>query len=175
MMRTILSVIVVCLFFSADVAAQDQPLDRLEFFVGEWDLVTSDIQPNGTYVEGRATATAYYILDGTAIQDDFRQLNEEGQVVFRGTSIRSYHEASGTYRIVWIMPGFDGITELTGRFEDGDFVMTGTGYDGMGEFLEESRYFDITEDSWSFIITRSYDGGETWIDPFGTTEATRRK
>lgn len=155
------------------VCAQPHPMDSLAFFIGEWDLHTYDIQPDGSYKEGRARSTAYRVLDGFAIQDDFRQVDTLGTVIFRGTSLRSYNPATQLYQVVWVMPGVSGITDLRGRFEGDDLVLTGEGYDVIGTFLEEARYFDITANSYSFTLKRSYDGGQTWIDPFGTIEAVR--
>jgi hypothetical protein len=96
-----------------------------------------------------------------------------GTVIFRGTSLRSYNPATQLYQVVWVMPGVSGITDLRGRLEAEDLVMKGEGYDSVGASLEEARYFDITANSYSFTLKRSYDEGQTWIDPFGTFEAVR--
>lgn len=155
--------------------AQPDGLDRLDFFVGEWELETIDIQPDGSFLQGRARSVVTPILDGDALQDVFMSLNEQGEVVFKGISIRSYNQASGKFQIVWIMPGHRGITDLEGEWVNGKLVSTGRGYDAMGSFIERFEYYDITENTYSFRMDRSYDGGNTWIENFGRIRARRVK
>jgi hypothetical protein len=47
--------------------------------------------------------------------------------------------------------------------------------DPGGELLERGRYFDISGDRFSFTLERSNDDGNTWIRPFVSFQATRRK
>jgi hypothetical protein len=42
------------------------------------------------------------------------------------------------------------------------------------ERLEHGRYYDISDDGFSFTLARSNDGGETWIRPFVSFRAERR-
>ena len=72
------------LFAAPASLAEDQtggPND-LSFFIGEWDIVSKDIQRDGTYAESRAKSHAYPFLDGSAIMDEWRSLDADGNVVF---------------------------------------------------------------------------------------------
>jgi len=147
--------------------------DELDFFLGAWDLVSESLQRDGSYSSQRARSDVYRILDGNMLQDDFRLLADDGSVVFRGTSLRGFLPREGHWSIKWIMVGEPGMTDIRANWTGEELVMEGEGYDGMGEFLERARYFDISEDSYEFVLSRSYDGGETWIEDMNLIHATR--
>ncbi|WP_223034081.1 DUF1579 domain-containing protein [Hanstruepera marina] len=155
--------------------AQSEGLKKIDFFIGEWSIESVDILPNGTYQKSKAKSIVKYILDGYAIQDDFLSLDKNNNIVFRGTSIRSYNPRTNKYQIVWIMPGYKGITDISAELKDGKLVSTGKGYDYQGDFLERFEYYDIKNDSYKFKMDRSYDNGKTWIENFGRFTATRIK
>lgn len=155
--------------------AQQVSLQTLDFFIGEWELTTIDITPQGTFTKGKARSRCYYILDKKAIQDDFYGLNPKGKKAFWGTSIRSFHRKSSKFQIVWLMPGHKGLTDIEAKWENRKLVATGKGYDGYGQFLERFEYYDINPKSYKFKMDRSYDGGKTWIKNFGRIEAKKVK
>jgi len=163
------------IFSSSNLYAQDNPLKQLDFFIGHWDLETKDIQPNGTFKTGKAKSSVKYILDGHAMQDDYLVLDDNEKVIFRGTSIRSFNKNTGKYQIVWIMPGIRGITDITAEFVANKLIGRGKGYDNNGEFLERFEYYNISKNSYSFKMDRSYDNGTNWIINFGTFTAKRIK
>ena len=172
-MKTLLSTILV--IFSLSLSAQKEGLSKIDFFIGTWDLETTDIQPDGSFKKGKARSEVKYILDGYAMQDNYLILNSSDEIVFRGTSIRSYNPRTDKFQIVWIMPGYKGITDIQAEWKEGKLISTGKGYDYAGEFLERFEYYDIKKNSYSFKMDRSYDGGETWIENFGRIEAKRIK
>jgi len=149
---------------------------QLEFFIGDWDIETSSIQRDGSFVKGHARSHVSWAFDGFALQDDWNQLDAEGNVIFRGTSIRSFDPVKKKWTITWVMVNVSGYTGITAEMnEKGEFVMNGRGHDPLGDFLERARYYDIKDDHYSFDLARSYDGGKTWIEKFGHIEATRVK
>lgn len=160
-------------FLSTNLFAQTNQLEKLDFFIGEWTIETKDIQPTGTFKTGKAKSIVKYILDGYAMQDDYLMLDDNNNVIFRGTSIRSFNNNTGKYQIVWIMPGINGITDISAEFIKNRLIGKGKGYDNNGEFLERFEYYNITKDSYSFKMDRSYDNGEDWIINFGTFKAKR--
>jgi len=162
-------------FLSINLFAQRNQLEELDFFIGEWVIETKDIQPNGTFKTGKAKSSVKYILDGYAIQDDYLMLDDNDSVVFRGTSIRSFNMNTAKYQIVWIMPGITGITDISAEFVENKLVGKGKGYDDNGAFLERFEYYNISQESYSFKMDRSYDNGNNWIINFGTFEAKRIK
>ncbi|SMD32368.1 Protein of unknown function [Reichenbachiella faecimaris] len=166
-----------CVSFMAtlNLFAQNEGLKKIDFFIGEWELTTKASRPDGSVMMGKARTKAYYILDQSAIQDDFFALDANDKIVFRGTSIRSFNRQSGKYQIVWVMPGMTGITDISGVMSNGKLVTTGKGYDGNGEFLERFEYYNIEPNSYSFKMDRSYDGGKTWLVNFSSFEAKKVK
>lgn len=173
MKALIIAVFLSAMCISDVVHAQPAGLQKIDFFIGAWDLNTTSIQPDGSFAKGRARSEVSYILDGWAMQDNFLLLGQDEQVIFRGTSIRSFNAQTGKFQIVWVMPGYNGITDISAEWTDGKLISTGKGYDGGGEFLERFEYYDITDDSYKFRMDRSYDGGNTWIENFSRLEATR--
>ena len=172
-MKNLFALILLIVSIVTTTYAQNDGLKKLDFFIGEWSLTTKDLTPSGAIISGKARTKAYYILDKAAIQDDFYMLGQNDQVVFRGTSIRSFNRQSGKYQIVWVMPGVDGIIDISGVLSNGKLVTTGKGYDGRGEFLERFEYYDIKPDSYSFKMDRSYDGGKTWLLNFSSFDTKR--
>jgi len=177
-MRTSLFLTMCLVMLSAPAKArEDQPIEagpgQLSFFIGAWSLESQSLQRDGSYISNKARSDVYRTLDDAAIQDDFRLLDDDGQVVFRGTSFRTFVPQTGKWAIKWVMAGEPGMTDITATWTGKELLMEGRGYDGMGEFLEKARYFDITADSYEFALSRSYDGGETWIENMNLIHATR--
>ena len=152
---------------------ESECLRRLRFFIGEWELQTRDLQPDGSFKKGQAISSARYILDQTAIQDDFKALDDSGEVIFRGITIRSCRTDSPGYIIIWVMPGREGLTDLRANWEHDRLSGEGKGYDDYGNFLERFEYYHITDSSYSFRMQRSYDNGKTWLKSFSSIEATK--
>lgn len=174
-MKRLIALTLLSFSIFTQLAAQNEGLKKLDFFIGEWELVTKASRPDGSVAIGKARTKAYYTLDKAAIQDDFYALDPNDNVVFRGTSIRSYNRQTGKYQIVWVMPGVNGMTDISGVMANGKLVTTGKGYDDRGEFLERFEYYNIKPDRYSFKMDRSYDGGNTWLTNFSTFEAKRVK
>ena len=150
-------------------------LERLEFFTGEWIMETRDMQRDGSFRKGKAHSSVYFILDGYALQDDFRSINRQGEVTFRGTSIKSCLDDQPGYIITWIMPGMEGLTDLRASWENGILIGEGEGYDHIGSFKERFEYFNISDSSYSFRMDRSYDRGKTLLHDFSRIEAKKKR
>ena len=139
--------------------AAAQTGNELDFFVGDWDVTIVDTLENPI---AKARTSARFILDGTAIQDDWFSLGPGGQVVFRGTSIRTFVPATRQWVVHWAMANTPGYTYIDARWVDGELHGDGRGFDAAGDFVERYRYYDITGTTYSFALSRSYDGGATW-------------
>ncbi len=143
---------------------------ELDFFLGKWDV---DLLNEEGMIVGKAWTHAYEILDGAAMQDDWRSLNRNGDVIFRGASIRTYVPTTGRWVVHWVMAETPGYTYIDAVWKDGELIGDGRGFDDRGEFVERYRYHDITESSYLFHLERSYDGGETW-EFMNDARATKR-
>jgi hypothetical protein len=148
--------------------------NAFHFLLGEWDIEML-IMPEGASAGRRAISNVYHILDGTALLDEIRHLDASGQVNFRGASFRTYVPDSDRWYVVWMMANVEGYSELRAEVVDGEIRTTGQGRDPGGELVEQGRYYDISADGYSFTLDRSYDGGKTWIRPFVSYRAARRR
>lgn len=152
------------------ISAAASGMQTVEFFVGRWNIEVRT--PDGGTVIGRARTHVRPILDGTALQSDYYGLNPAGRTVFRGTTIRTFVPATGRFAVHWAMAGQPGYTYLDEEYRDGELHAEGGGFDDQGTFRERYRYYDISEASYTFTISRSYDDGETW-KPWVLIEAER--
>lgn len=146
-------------------------LEQVAFFIGEWDI--ENRSADGAQVVGRARTEVRYILDGNAMQADYYGLDPFGNTVFRGTTIRTYVPETGRFAVHWAMANLPGYTYIDVEYRDGELHGDGRGFDAQGEFVERYRYFDISEEHYSFEMSRSYDGGATW-QQFANLKATKR-
>ena len=68
--------------------------------------------------------------------------------------------------------GFTG-EAFYGEFVDGEMHIEAHGSDIRGQYQDRIRFHDIAADSFSWRMSRSYDGGETWIEDIMVADATR--
>lgn len=148
--------------------------NAFDFLLGDWD-VEMLAMPEGSTVGRRANLNVRRILDGAALLDEIRHVDETGEVNFRGATFRTYLLDSDRWYVLWMMANIEGCTELEARVVDGEVHTAGKGRDPMGELIERGRYYDIDDDAFSFTLERSNDAGKTWIRPFVSFRAIRRK
>jgi hypothetical protein len=149
-----------------------QNANGFDFLLGEWEIEML-VMPEGTTVGRRARSQVHRILDGTALFDEIRHLDQTGHVNFWGASFRTYVPDRDAWYVVWMMANVEGYSELRAEVVDGEVRTSGQGRDPGGELIEEGQYHDISADGYSFTLDRSYDGGKTWIRPFVSFRATR--
>ncbi len=157
--------------FICETSLANNELD-LNFFLGHWSIDSIDYIGHGNYQKSHSKSHAYLVLDGTAIFDEWRSFNKEGEVVFRGATFRTPMNDK-KWKINWLMSHVVGQSVLELEVKDTELEMKGSGNDGFGNFLERARYFNITSESYEFEMSRSYDGGKNWIVPFNTFKATK--
>jgi hypothetical protein len=150
-----------------------QNANAFDFLLGEWDIAML-VMPEGSTVGRRANSRVRRILDGTALLDEIRHLDQAGQVNFRGASFRTYVPDTDGWYVVWVMANVEGYSELHAEVVTGEVRTSGQGRDPGGELIEQGRYYDISADGYSFTLDRSYDRGKTWLRPFVSYRATRR-
>lgn len=166
MQKTMITGVATLLFTTSAVLAEPCA-------TGRWTLETQDAQADGTMRTSNATSTRYCLADGHVQMDEFRALNEEGAPVFWGASFQNVIEGPGEAMVLWIMVGDPGYTMIPVTYhEDGTQTSGGGGSDGRGAFLERAETTYENNRDYHFDMDRSYDGGETWIDPFNVIEAT---
>jgi hypothetical protein len=144
-----------------------------DFLLGEWEIAML-VMPEESTVGRHAISNAHRILDGAALLDEIRHIDEGGHVNFRGASFRTYLPDRDRWYVLWMMANVEGYSELDAQVIDGEVHTTGKGRDAGGELVERGRYHNISGDGYSFTLDRSYDGGKTWVRPFVAYQATRR-
>lgn len=132
---------------------------QLDFFIGQWEATSYDAAGD---IVGKSKGGAQWILDGTMQRHDYLDLDPAGNVVFRGTSLRTYLPQTGRWVVHWVMSNTPGYTHIDSVWQDGELHGTGHGFDGGGEFDERYRYWEITDSTYTFQLSRTYDGGATW-------------
>jgi len=158
----------------AEAVKMGRNADAFDFLLGEWEIAMLTM-PEGSTVGRRATLKVHRILDGAALLDEIRHVDQARQVNFRGATFRTYLPDRDRWYVLWMMANVEGYTELDAQVIDGEVHTTGKGRDPGGELVERGRYHDISGDGYSFTLERSYDAGKTWIRPFVSFRATRRK
>ena len=145
-----------------------------DFLLGEWEIAMLTM-PEESTVGRRAILNVHRILDGAALLDEIRHVDQGGHVNFRGATFRTYLPDRDRWYVLWMMANVEGSTALDAQVVDGEVHTTGKGRDPGGELAERGRYHDISDNGFSFTLDRSNDGGKSWIRPFVWFRATRRK
>ncbi len=146
---------------------------QFAFMVGEWDCKTRFMKPDGSgYGEGRAKWTAYFILDGWALQDEWISSLPNGGKA-HGTNIRSFNPETRQWDNRWLSSGNLQWKYFSAEKVGDTMVMTGEGRDGRGPFVDRNVFYEITADHWKWRKDRSWDGGKTWIEGIGYIDAKR--
>jgi hypothetical protein len=146
---------------------------QFAFLIGAWTCTTRFMGPDQAYVEGRATWTGSYVLDGWAIKDDWVSSRPDGGE-FHGFNIRSFNPQTRKWDNRWLPQGTLQWKYYEAEQRGDTMVMTGgEGRDPRGEYLDRNTFYDIGPNGWKWRKDRSYDGGETWFEGVGFIEAVR--
>lgn len=166
--------LIICLsLFLFTNNTESSPMEKLSFFEGNYRVTSTEIQRDGSYITRKAFTSGRFIHNGNALIDEYIMKNDQGEITFRGMSIRSFNPRKKSYQIVWLMPGHNGLTDLTAIWKDGKWIGKGEGYDDSGSFLERFTYSEITDNSYTFRMDRSYNNGKNWIEDFNVMRAVR--
>ncbi|WP_436515397.1 hypothetical protein [Ekhidna sp. To15] len=156
-MKRILATLTIILSMTA-YSQPPQPskkdLAKMDFWVGKWDL---------TWEGGKGTNLIEKKLNGRVIQENF-EAKEGNFKGYLGTSISTFNPQDGKWHQAWA-DSQGGYIDLIGIM-DGDtriFQMTSPRKRPDGtESISRMRFYDITEDSFSWDWEASTDGGENW-------------
>ncbi len=122
-----------------------------------------------------ALTSRFCLRKGSVIMDEFRALNDVGEVSFRGVSFIKTNNEHKTSRTLWVMIEDDGITHFTSQTSAGKEIGFGGGYDAGGAFLERSTTSYLKNGNYNFVMSRSFDSGQTWMIPFNVLEYRKVK
>jgi len=146
--------LILLIFFSLQVNAQELDENTFKFWVGQWDLTWRDTNGNVS----RGSNLIESILDDKVIQEHFEGL--EGQYQgFKGTSISVFNPTTKSWHQTW-QDNQGGNIVLTGRVEGNRKIFE----TAMTEEGRQSRmvFHSFTEDGFIWDWEATADGGNTW-------------
>lgn len=151
-------------------------LDTFAFLVGKWNGVGTAKSPDGRPVQFEMTWIGRYVLDGTAIADEFHGATPDGKP-YLGITLRQY-DAS---RSAWVVE----FLNVTGSFirrqvnaqsgavrREGDVVVL---ISEDGETRVRETYRVSGRDRFTYGMEISQDAGRTWAPPRFELSMTREE
>ncbi len=75
--------------------------DAFDFLL--WEIATLTM-PEASTVGRRAILNVHRILDGAALFDEIRHVDQGGHVNFRGATFRTYIPNRDRWYVLWMMP-----------------------------------------------------------------------
>ncbi len=162
---------------SNELPAPAAEMAQLDWFLGEWDVVSRFLGEDGNWVEENLTTEHTAILGGHVIFEHFG-----GPVFlapFEAWSLRKYNVNTGKWEQRWVDVTPGGFADWTGTWDEATRTFTGhanrtLNEDGtVMETAVREVFFDITDDAFSWKYERTKDGGQTWTVTW-TLDYTRR-
>lgn len=142
-----------------DPACDSQAAHQFDFWIGDWQVQSRQIQADGSWHEVQEQWTARPIIGGCAIED-FAE-GDFGGGMMRGFGLRYYNPTTDEWSITWMSTGAPGqLGVWTGK-------MSGTGGDFLsaapdGGVVTRIRWEDVSADGahWEYAV--SQDEGVNW-------------
>ena len=130
-------------------------------FVGSWGMDVRFYDPDGEIsIEGPATWTFAWVLEGRAIQDVLVFGSpEDGTATSRGSTMRYFDPRAGLWQVYWLGSLSGVIVRLHGKPSDGEILLEGEDADGS---RVRWTFEDVTADSFHWRGVTSDDGGRSW-------------
>lgn len=157
-----LSTLITFLFitFTSSIHAQSSPcaehdiFTKLDFWVGEWKVMTPQGQPAG---ENKISK----ILDNCAILEEWT-----GAGASRGKSFNFYNPQEKKWRQIWI-DNFANPLFFDGEVRQDTMIYTGTSITRNGsEVMNKMILSKVSKDEVRQLWSQSSDHGETWTVAF---------
>lgn len=155
--------------------AYNKQLTDFAFIIGQWECVVNIKKEDGEIEQNIAIWTGRYILDGNAIEDEYRETNKNGELIRLGINIRSYDNENG-----WTMKWLDGLNSTwldlgpkeLGGVNISDSMITFKHYAVINMIVKIS-FYDIKDNSFSWKADVSNDNEKTWDEQVFTIIANR--
>ena len=149
-----------------NATGQSSPARDFDFTLGEWDADVTRYDPDGSVAlkaEGRWSARASY--GGRVIEDNFTQ-TVDGVDAAAAFTVRTYCEETKRWEMVYLWAGqraTDTIAFTGNRV--GDEIHATLHRRGEDDLvvLSRIRFFEISEDGFSWENRSSVDSGVTWF------------
>jgi len=149
-------------------------LELFSFLVGKWQGTARVKLDGGKFAEFSVSWIGRYILDGTAIADEFHSLAPDGSP-YLGISLRQYD----TKRKTWIIEYLNVSNSFLRRqVNGGSGSVTVDGpnvavISGTPDSMSREQYRVVDHDNFLYRLDASNDGGSNWME--GQIEMTFRR
>ena len=157
---------------SPHASAQTSQFGQL---VGDWKIKDYSLNPQGKWLEGNgANWNFYWILGGTAIQDDWispsldKPEPDKGRQY--GTNIRIYNPKQGQWDMAWASNSGAKIDTFSAREKNRQLIMRGL-FNGRDSKI---TFFDITATHFSWKLEQKNVSSGEWSKVY-RIEASRIK
>lgn len=143
-------------------------LSHFAFLIGRWKCEARLKSPNGNWQTFHATWLGRFILDGYAIEDQYRMTDPTGEVVVLGMNFRTYDTAKQLWHIKWLNALLGTWTDL-GSEEFGGVTITehSVSYSFRepvaAQAYTRATYTNISKAHFTWLGEKS-DDGKTWSD-----------
>ncbi|MCC3860113.1 hypothetical protein [Pseudemcibacter aquimaris] len=150
-------------------------LSDFSFLVGSHKCLSKTYQRDGSVDEHTALWDGQYILDGFAIADAYREIDENGTTIRRGSNFRSYDSAANKWVMRWFDPEASswmalGMDDKGGVKITDDKIMFEADVPDLRWKIE---FNDITDKGFIWKGSASLDDGENWYDGVQIIHCTR--
>ena len=149
-------------------------LKVFSFLIGKWQGTGRVKLDGGKFADFSVSWIGRYILDGTAIEDEFHSLAPDGSP-YLGISLRQYD----TKRKTWIIEYLNVSNSFLRRQVNGDSGSvtvdgpTVTVISGAPDSMSREHYRVVDHDNFVYRLDASNDGGSNWNE--GQIEITLRR
>jgi hypothetical protein len=100
-------------------------LSRFAFLIGRWRCKAKVKSANGEWQTFQAAWIGRYILDGYAIEDEYRMTDSSGKLIVLGLNLRTYDNSKQVWSLKWL-------NALSGTWTDlGSEELGGDRFDGQ--------------------------------------------
>ena len=149
-------------------------LKVFSFLIGKWQGTARVKLDGGKFAEFRVSWIGRYILDGTAIADEFHSLAPDGSP-YLGISLRQYDRKRKTWIIEYLNVSNSFLRrQVNGGF--GSVTVDGPSVaviSGTPDSMSRERYRVVDHDNFLYRLDASNDGGSNWME--GQIEMTFRR
>jgi hypothetical protein len=144
-------------------------LSQFAFLIGSWRCDVRVKATDGPWQEYRATWVGRYILDGYAIADEYRMINEAGELIVHGMNFRSYSVDRRTWVMRWLDATRSSWVELGPERLGGVRVSQETITFNLVDIfapdaISRVTFSNISPDHFTWREDKSLDQGRTWTE-----------
>jgi hypothetical protein len=144
-------------------------LSQFAFLIGSWRCDVRVKATDGPWQKYRATWVGRYILDGYAIADEYRMINEAGELIVHGMNFRSYSVERRTWVMRWLDATRSSWVELGPERLGGVRVSQETITFNLVDIfapdaISRVTFSNISPDHFTWREDKSLDQGRTWTE-----------